>query len=229
MKGLDMGKKQKFEIIRVESTDFTVDISDLIAKDELWFNATEIAKAYGKQPSDYLRLDNTKKYIDAVSFKYGISPNKIVDVRQGKYGGTWLHKLMRWDFGRWISPKFAVLLDAELDRLFEDASKWRAERLEAKTGYLGLSEAVMKAHNPAAFYHYSTEADMLNRIVFGISAKQYRKENNCENCKPRDSGSAKELRILKILQQINAGLIDADIDYQDRKDDLEKMFDKLNS
>jgi hypothetical protein len=58
-----MGIKTKYEIINVKDVDVTVDVSLLQKTDELFFNATEIAKQFGKEPDDFLRLESTKEYI----------------------------------------------------------------------------------------------------------------------------------------------------------------------
>lgn len=87
--------KQKYEVIEIDNAQVTVDISLLSKTEEMFFNATEIAKRFGKQPGDFLRLDSTNEYINEilVDSQTGISrlEDLVRTVRGGRYPGTWLH------------------------------------------------------------------------------------------------------------------------------------------
>ena len=212
---------KNFEIAVVsKGVEITIDISKLIKGDVIYFNATELAKHFGKLPADYLRLDATKEYIEAFS-NYGISRNKIYYVKRGRYGGTWMHHELALNFAMWLSPTFKVkLLKFTQDKL-KEAALWRANRSEAKTGFLPMTDAIQKAHDPVRFYHYSTEADLINRIVFGMSAKKFKEVNGCD---PRDGASAGQLDMIKLLQISNTGLIEAGFAYDERKEMLTRIY-----
>lgn len=221
----------KYEIIQIDKAEITVDVSLLIKSEELFFNATEMAKTFGKAPAEYLRLPSTDKYIEALIILSGDNTDMgkshidfVKTKRGGKYQGTWLHKKLALDFARWLSPLFAVRMDQWVEqRLKEEQSRKRA-RLESKTGYLPMTDAIMKAHDPIAWYHFSNEADMINTIVLGMPAKKYKELHGVENV--RDSVTAAELAEITRLQRINTGLIEIGMPYDDRKEALSRCHEK---
>ena len=89
-----------------------------------WINATEAAKQFGKRPSHWLELPNTKSYMTALakhlggSFDAGKSDIKLVETSKvrGK-AGTWLHPKLAVAFARWLSDDFAVWCDLHIDAL----------------------------------------------------------------------------------------------------------------
>lgn len=221
-----MQVKTKFEIIEICKTQLIVDVS-LLTRNELYFNATEIANFFDKQPSDYLRLNYTKEYMEALISRYGISPNDLIKIKQGgKYQGSWFHKFMAVDYARWCNPTFAVELDAWIFEKLEEEKQRKLNRLAAKTGYLPLTLAIQQAHIEPQFYHYSNEADLINKIVLGCKAKQYCKIHNIENV--RDNCSILELEIIDKLQKANTTLIELGLSYEDRKDKLQILYNKYN-
>ena len=214
---------KNFEIALVDRcVEITIDISRLVKNDEIYFNATELAKLFGKKPKDYLRLPSTQEYAEALADDLKVRKSHLKKIKKGKYGGTWLHHELALDFAMWLSPQFKVKLLRLTKQMLKDAAKWRIERLTAKTGYHKLTEAIEKAHNPAKFYHYANESDMLNRIVFGMTSKQCRERYGCI---PRDMASAWQLDILTKMQQMNMCMIDMDTPYEERKEKLQQLFD----
>lgn len=92
--------------------------------DEAWFNATEVAKSYGKRPNDWLNLDETKAYIDALSQILITSQNGnknppvLVMTKTGRrQSGTWLHPKLSVRFAQWLDIKFAVWCDMQIDSI----------------------------------------------------------------------------------------------------------------
>ena len=222
--------KTKYEIIEVNQAEITVDVSLLLKSEEMFFNATQMAKPFEKTPKNFLKLDSTKEYIEALlslnanneSFKgYSESPLKhenLVHIKKGKYGGTWFHNDLALQFGRWLNSFFGVKLDKWVMNRFKQEAEQKRKRLELKTGYLPMTDAVQQDHDPAMWFHFSNEADMLNRIVLGMSAKQYKKNRGVENV--RDAVTAAELSELESLQRINTGLIKIGMEFRERKDNL---------
>ncbi len=222
--------KAQYEVVAVNGTEITVDVSLLAKTDEMFFNATEMAKPFKKRPNDWLALVEAQEYIDAlVTLSGGSEENSItrnpgnyfglVIARRGsKYGGTWFHNDLGIAFARWLSPVFAVNLDRwAKDRLTQERA-WRQKRIEAKTGFLPMTNAVLHAHDPVKHYHFSNEADMINRIVLGMPAKEFRDQHGVESV--RDALDAAQLSELNRLQIINTGLIEIGMDYQERKEKL---------
>ncbi|EJF07853.1 KilA-N domain-containing protein [Thiovulum sp. ES] len=116
----------------------------------LYINATEIAKHFNKQPSDWLRLKDTKAYIEAF-IRSGNSPSeKLVIVKKSgnyKEQGTWIHKKLIIAFARWLDPEFAVWCDGVIEEILKTGSysiakteKPDLEKLEERARVLEISE-----------------------------------------------------------------------------------------
>lgn len=221
--------KIKYEIIEVNDIEITVDLSMLVNSDDMFFNATDIAKQFDKLTKDFLKTDQTKEYIQAlIELKSGKdnSPFEESDLirikRGGKYQGTWLHQDLALQFARWLSPRFSVKLDKWVAARLKEESQRRKDRLASKTGYLELSEAVQNAHDPDKGYHYSNEANLINRIVLGVTAKEFKEKHKIESL--RDHLDAFQISSISKLQRMNTSLIDLDVEYQERKDKLTAFY-----
>jgi len=221
--------RTKYEIIEVNNVEVTVDLSMLVKTDDMFFNATEIAKQFEKQPNEFLRSESAKEYIKALievksnTEKSRIAESDLIRTRKGsKYGGTWLHQDLALQFARWISPVFSVKLDIWIKERLREEEGRRKAILAAKTGYLELSEAVMHDHDPVKGYHYSNEANLINRIVLGMTAKEYKKIHAVDNV--RDNVDVFEAKSLDKLQKMDTSLIELGVEYQERKDRLTKFY-----
>lgn len=211
--------KSSYEVITVNSAPITVDVSLLAKTEELFFNATEMAKPFGKRPDDFWKQTQNREYLDAlVTLSGGNEDNYIKTKRGGKYQGTWLHKDLALQFARWLSPMLAVHLDKWTRERLTQERDWKQKRIEAKTGFLPMTNAVLHAHDPVKHYHFSNEADMINRIVLGIPAKEFRLRHGVECV--RDALDAAQLSEINRLQIINTGLIEIGMDYNERKERL---------
>ena len=213
----------KYEIIEIDHAEITVDVSLLVKTDEMFFNATQMARQFNKRPDDFWKDKQSGLYLDALITLTGGNKKKedFVHTTRGKYGGTYFHKDLALQFARWLKPIFGVKLDRwVLDRLKKEA-EWKRSRLEAKTGYLPLTDAIMKAHEDVRFYHFSNEADLLNKIVFGMSAKKFKAEYDVDDV--RDAATAAQLSELDRLQRIDSSMIDMEMSYVDRKEMLIKL------
>jgi hypothetical protein len=142
-------------------------------------------------------------------------------VQSGRYGGTYAHKDIAFEFGSAISPVFKLYLIKEYQRLKDaenDVKKieWSAKRFLSKTNYLIHTDAVKKYVLPQSNYTkqtewtaYADEADLLNVALFGCTAKEWRKANPelAQNSNIRDYASVNELIVLSNLETHNAELI----------------------
>jgi hypothetical protein len=142
-------------------------------------------------------------------------------VQSGRYGGTYAHKDIAFEFGSAISPVFKLYLIKEYQRLKNaenDVKKieWNAKRFLSKTNYLIHTDAVKKYFLPQSNYTkqtewiaYADEADLLNVALFGCTAKEWRKANPelAKNSNIRDYASVNELTVLSNLETHNAELI----------------------
>ena len=207
--------KTKYEIVTVNNVEITVDVSLLFKTDELFFNATQMAKPFEKRVNDFLNTSETGNYIKALITLNGGNKDDFTFSRRGKYGGTWLHRDLALQFARWLSPLFAVHLDRWTRERILQEHEWKQKRMEARTGYLPMTNAIQRAHEDPQHYHFSNEANLINRVVLGMDSKAYCELNEVPTV--RDGVSAFELFEINRLQTINTGLIEMGMDYDQRK------------
>ena len=136
----------------------------------------------------------------------------------GRYGGTYAHKDIAFEFGMWISPKFKIYLIKEFQRLKDDENRrlslsWNLNRTLSKLNYRIHTDAV-KAHlipaavTPAqAAITYATEADVLNVALFGQTAKEWRDANPKLEGNMREYATVEQLLVLANIEGMNAELI----------------------
>jgi hypothetical protein len=151
-------------------------------------------------------------------------------VLRGKYGGTYAHKDIAFEFGSAISPIFKLYLIKEYQRLKEaensaEQIEWDAKRFLSKNNYLIHTDAVKNYVIPQSNYSKSTEwlayadeADLLNVALFGFTAKQWRDSNPelANKYNVRDFASIAELTVLSNLETHNAEFIKEGKDKQYR-------------
>lgn len=212
-------KKSNYEIVQIDKSNVVVDVSQLQKFEQMFFNATEMAKPFGRLPAQWLRLPETESYIVAL-LNVGLSHIKnktdLIKTRRGRrLGGTWLHQDLGLAFARWLSPVFAVRLDMWTKERLRQESNFRNSRLEAKTSYLPMTQAIADSREEAKPYHFSNENNLLYSIILGMRAKEYREQYGVESI--RDHLSSDQLKSLSDLQQINTGLLRINIPYSIRK------------
>jgi len=136
----------------------------------------------------------------------------------GRYGGTYAHPDIAFEFGMWISPEFKIYLVKEFRRLKDDENQrlslaWNLNRTLSKLNYRIHTDAI-KAHlippeiTPAqAAITYATEADVLNVALFGQTAKQWRDANPKLDGNMRDHATIEQLLVLANIEGMNAEFI----------------------
>jgi len=136
----------------------------------------------------------------------------------GRYGGTFAHPDIAFEFGMWISPKFKIYLVKEFRRLKEDEGRrlslaWNLNRTLSKLNYRIHTDAIKEHIIPAtvtpaqAAMVYASEADLLNVALFGQTAKQWREANPELDGNMRDHAAIEQLLVLANLEGMNAELI----------------------
>ena len=232
VKGIDIA------VAKVNEKDF-ISLTDMIkAKDGDFFI------------SDWLRNRNTLEYLAAweslnnpnfnygefatIKDKSGLNNFKIsvkdwvertnaigITAKAGRYGGTYAHTDIAFNFGMWISPMFQLYIVKEYQRLKEIESnqynlEWNVKRLLSKANYRISTDAIDKYMIPKLSFSqrkewiYSDEADLLNIVMFGCTAKQWREANPERALKGenlRDVASINDLAILSNLESLNATLV----------------------
>lgn len=85
--------------------------------DSVMVNATEMAKSFGKSPKDFLKTEQTKRFIAALSEVKKILSSDLVRVIYGDNGGTWMHEDVAIEFARWLNPTFAIWCNDRIKEL----------------------------------------------------------------------------------------------------------------
>jgi hypothetical protein len=150
-----------------------------------------------------------------------------VYAKNGKYGGTYAHKDIAFEFGSAISAVFRLFLIKEFQRLKEDEQnnkslEWSLQRTLSKINYRIHTDAIKEHIIPAWVtkeqinYVYANEADLLNVALFGKTAKEWRDEHPDEKGNIRDYASLEQLVVLSNMESINALLIRMELPQRDR-------------
>lgn len=158
-------------------------------------------------------------------------------VQAGRYGGTYAHKDIAFEFGSAISPIFKLYLLKEYQRLKDDENdrlklEWNAKRFLSKNNYIIHTDAVKNYVLPQSNYTksnewlaYADEADLLNVALFGCTAKAWREANPelAKKSNIRDYASISELTVLSNLETHNAELIRMGVDKTARFENLRRI------
>ena len=162
-----------------------------------------------------------------LSVKEWMEKTKAIGIisKAGRYGGTYAHKDIAFEFAMWISPEFKVYLIREFQRLKSEEQKqlgWSAKRELSKINYRIHTDAIKQHLIPEevtvqqASIIYAEEADVLNVAMFGKTAKQWRDENPDLKGNIRDYASINELICLSNMENLNAVFIDQGIPQSER-------------
>jgi len=155
--------------------------------------------------------------------------------KAGRYGGTYAHHDIAFEFASWISAEFKLYLLKEFQRLKREESEtqnlqWNVSRTLAKVNYLIHTDSIKENIIPklgkaaqAKNFVYANEADMLNIALFGKTAKQWREENAEHKGNIRDYATLEQLVVLSNLESFNAELIERGVSKDDRLQQLNRI------
>ncbi len=158
--------------------------------------------------------------------------SKGIIAKAGRYGGTFAHKDIAFEFATWISPQFKLYLLREFQNLKAQEQErigWNARRELAKINYHIHTSAVGRHLVPQKVtadqirYVYASEADMLNVALFGMTARQWREANPDQDGNIRDYASINELICLSNMESMNSVLIEEGLPQPDRLVRLNEM------
>ena len=138
--------------------------------------------------------------------------------KSGRYGGTYAHRDIAFEFASWISVEFKLYLIKEFQRLKEDESRrlslaWNLNRTLSKLNYRIHTDAIQAHLIPAAVtpaqaaITYASEADLLNVALFGLTAKQWRDANPKLDGNMREYATIEQLLVLANIEGMNAEFI----------------------
>jgi len=211
-------------IIHIEGREFIIALPESFveykADDVVRLFTDSVHKRYDVECS--AALHHNKKM---TNYHIHLVWNRMVDAigivsKSGRYGGTYAHTDIAFEFASWISPEFKLYIIKDYQRLKKDeadrlAIGWDVKRELSKINYCIHTDAVKEflitpTLSPQEMaYTYASEADILNMALFGKTAAQWRTEKGIKGKTPniRDFASAEELIVLINLEDTNADLI----------------------
>jgi len=245
-------KDKEISIISIAETDF-ISITD-IAKYKNPNNADDVIKNWmrNRNTIELLGLWETIhnpdfKPVEFDGFRreaglnsFVLTPKKWIDTTQaigiisksGRYGGTFAHKDIAFEFASWVSVEFKLYFIKEFQRLKDEEQKqlgWSAKRELTKINYRIHTDAVKQNLIPKELTPdqisaiYANEADVLNVALFGMTARQWRDANKDVKGNIRDYASINELICLANMENLNAVFINEKMPQQERLIRLNKI------
>ncbi len=151
-----------------------------------------------------------------------------IQSKAGRYGGTFAHRDIAFEFCSFISPVFKLYLVKEFQRLKGEEAEsqnleWNVKRIMAKANYRILTEAVREHLIPPRLQYtkseglyFANEADLINMALFGMTAKEWRLQNPERKGNIRDDATNEQLLVLSNLQSLNAKLMKWGCDQEQR-------------
>lgn len=241
--------ENEITILKVDDEDY-ISLTDMLkAKDGDFFI------------SDWLRNRNTIEYLGIwekihnpdfnygefaiITSKAGLNSYKLsakewsektnaigLVAKAGRYGGTYAHKDIAFEFGMWISAEFKIYLIKEFQRLKEEEQKqlgWDIRRNLTKLNYKIHTDAIKqnlipKVLTPAQInFVYASEADILNVALFGMTAKEWRESNPKLDGNIRDYADVNQLVCLANMESLNAHFIEEKLSQSVRLQKLNQL------
>ena len=182
------------------------------------------------KPLEFERFKN-----EAGSNYFVLSPQRWIESTQavgitsksGRYGGTFAHRDIAFEFASWISSEFKLYLIVEFQRLKDDENDrlqlgWNLQRTLAKINYRIHTDAIKETLIPPTITKtqagvvYASEADLLNVALFGQTAKQWQGTHPDADGNQRDNATLEQLVVLTNLESLNAVLIRQGLSQQER-------------
>ena len=187
-----------------------------------------------------LEFEGFRKQAGANAFT--MSPKKWIEAtkaigivsKSGRYGGTYAHSDIAMSFATWISPEFQLYIMKDYRRLKTDENSrlslnWNLNREISKLNYRIHTDAIKENLIPPELtlaqvaYTYANEADMLNVVLFGKTAKQWKDENPTVKGNMRDVATLNQLLVLANLESYNAVLINQGKKQKERMELLRQL------
>lgn len=153
--------------------------------------------------------------------------------KAGRYGGTYAHSDIAFEFASWISPEFKLYIIQDYQRLKQEETyrnqlDWQVNRYISKLNYTiqtdAIKENIVPTLQPSQIsYAYSSEADLVNVALFGMTAKEYKKAFPEKEGNQRDNATIEQLLVLNNLQSLNAEMIKQGLSQSNRLTELNRI------
>ena len=216
-----MGKSKKVD---VQGNDVTT----INVGQETYILLTDIARYKDSKRSDYI-LQNWMRNRSTIEF---IGLWEQLHNPDGRYGGTFAHTDIAFEFASWISAEFKLYLLKEFQRLKDQEMKqlgWDIRRNLAKINYRIHTDAIKQNLIPDELSKtqisqvYASEADALNVALFGTTAKAWRDGSPKEKGNMRDYANIEQLVCLSNMENLNAVFIEEGLVQSERLQKLNKI------
>lgn len=226
----DIAKKKNSEDPRIVVSNWMSSYStiDFLATWERLYNPDFNRMEFQTVRSEPGRLIMTpKQWIERMSAIGIVS-------QAGRYGGTYAHPDIAFEFASWISPEFKLYIIKDYQRLKQEEARrleigWDTKRELSKINYRIHTDAIKEflitpeLTTQEINYQYTSEADILNMALFGKTAKQFRDESGNKRKNMRDFASVEQLIVLVNLESMNADMIRQNIPASERLQKLRSV------
>ena len=191
---------------------------------------------------DFKRIEFDAFKNESGSNSFALTPQKWIETtnakgiisKSGRYGGTFAHRDIAFEFATWISAEFKFYFIKEFQRLKADENdrlklEWNLQRTLSKVNYHIHTDAIKENLIPKELskekinFVYADEADMLNMALFGTTAKKWRDKNPKAKGNIRDAANIEQLVVLSNMESINAVLIYQGLQQNERIAQLNKI------
>ena len=256
-----MGKNQKVNIQGIDVVFYTENKEDFISLTDIARHQDSERSDYILQ--NWMRNRSTIEFVGlwekfnnpnfnsiefdgirnlAGSNSFSLTPKRWIEAtnaigivsKTGRYGGTFAHKDIAFEFATWLSAEFKFYLIKEFQRIKEEENsrlklEWNLQRTLSKINYKIHADAIKENLIPVEItkqqtsYIYSNEADLLNVALFGMTAKQWRDDFPSADGNIRDTASLEQLVVLSNMESINALLVQQNMPQKERLIQLNKV------
>jgi hypothetical protein len=221
------------DIARFKNKDHTDDVIKNWLRNRFTIELIGLWEQINNPQFNSVEFDGFKKESGLNSFV--LTPKKWIESTNaigiistpGRYGGTFAHKDIAFEFASWISVEFKLYMIKEFQRLKEDESnqqnlQWSVQRAISKINYHIHTDSIKENLIPGTLTKeqakiiYASEADLLNVALFGVTAQEWKKQNPLFDGNIRDQATLEQLVVLSNMESINALLIQQNMCSEDR-------------
>ncbi len=193
----------------MKSLALTFNNTPIHATRDAWFNATDMANAFGKRPIDWLKQKETKEYIALLCVEYEVTENHFVKTKKGgnlSTQGTWLHRKLAIRFAQWLDTRFAIWCDERIEELLSGERQQARNDTKASNRLMNKVLHLQLQGEEASPFYYSNNVLMCYQVMTGERLKV-----------DRDSLPANECKLLAEIELENAALTLQGLNYHERK------------
>lgn len=219
------------QMMKIDNLKIKTDAEGRYCLNDLHKAAMAIGNALPSQrPGNFLKSATITGFVQALGD--ATKRASVVTIKGGREQGTYADELVAIRYAAWIDPVFEIKVYETFQQHKQslvDLAKHEQQREKARLESRYLNDAVKHSRTDCGkevkHYHFSNEYDLINRIALGMTAKQFRINHGIPaNESIRDYLSPMELSCITHLQNIDTGLIEADLTYEQRKAKLSRIY-----